>query len=275
MQEGPIQPTTANSLVQGYCDDFVALAAVLAQTLEQASMRNVDLKPSRPSLVRIEQGMRDLADAIRDLLAKPAPAPVPAPAPTTTAAATAKPRAATGPRPQPKPQEAPVRSKAGPRPANGRPAQRTGGLQGTTQSMPLLSVFQFLGRMRKSGTLRVHMPNEELAFVLEQGCIAFATSDKLVAEERLGDLLVEGDVCTRDQLEVMKALAHQDSTELLGQQVIEAGIATHAQVLQALEAQVRSRFQRACKAHEASYEFVEGLKSATDSRFRPQPLAIA
>ena len=55
--------------MQGYCDDFVALASVLAQTLEQASMRNVDLRPSRPGLLRIEQGMRDLATAIHELLA--------------------------------------------------------------------------------------------------------------------------------------------------------------------------------------------------------------
>jgi hypothetical protein len=60
----------ADSLVSGYCDDFVSLAAMLAQTLEQVSMRGIDIKESAEPLARCEQGMRDLADAIRDLLQK-------------------------------------------------------------------------------------------------------------------------------------------------------------------------------------------------------------
>ena len=35
MQVGQFPASAANSLIQGYCDDFVSLAAVLAQTLEQ------------------------------------------------------------------------------------------------------------------------------------------------------------------------------------------------------------------------------------------------
>ena len=219
-------------------------------------MRNVDLRPSRPGLVRIEQGMRDLATAIHELLARPAPAPKPP-------AALERPRTATG---QPQPRANPK--------APARTTPRRGSLQGTSQSMPLLSVFQFLGRMRKSGTLHVRMRKEELAFVLEQGCIAFATSNQLVAEERLGDLLVDAEACTRNQVEVMQAMANVISSDLFGQQAIESGIATHEQVLQAIEAQVRLRFTRCCKGSDASYEFVEGEQNAPQPMFRCQPIAV-
>src|SRR5688572_29518403 len=82
MQVGHFPASAASSLIQGYCDDFVSLATILAQTLEQVSMRGISLEHSRPPLQRIEKGMRELADAIRELLdrghtaAEPAPAPV-------------------------------------------------------------------------------------------------------------------------------------------------------------------------------------------------------
>ncbi len=274
MQEGPINAATANSLVQGYCDDFVALAAVLAQTLEQASMRSVDLRPSRVGMQRIEQGMRGLADAIRELLDKQAPMPkaaTAATAPAAPAAAKDRPRAATSPelaKPRSSNQTRTLRP-------TGRPMQRGGVLQGTTQSMPLLSVFQFVGRMRKTGTMHVHLPKEEMAFVLESGCIVFATTDRLVNEERLGDILIELESCTREQLDRMKELAAVVADDLFGQQVIETGVVTRPQVLKALEAQTKRRFSRCCKVTEASYEFVEGLTNVTDSMFRFQPVAIA
>ena len=43
MDVANLAPSTANSLIDGYCDDFIALAAVLAQTLEQASLRGIDI----------------------------------------------------------------------------------------------------------------------------------------------------------------------------------------------------------------------------------------
>lgn len=260
MHDGQISAATANSLVQGYCDDFVALAAVLAQTLEQTSMRSVDLRPSHPSLLRIEQGMRDLADAIRDLMAKPAPAPAPSPAKE-------RPRTAAGPRPL-----ASARSERGAAPKRG------GSLQGTSESMPVLSVFQFLGRMRKTGTLHVHAQNEQFTFTLEQGCIASATTNQEVADERLGDLLVEAEACTREQVDTMIEMMEMTSSssgELFGQQAIATGIVTAAQVRKAIETQVRTRFSRACKSTTASYEFFEGERATPNQPPGCQPIAIA
>lgn len=408
MQGGQFPASAANSLIQGYCEDFVSFAAVLAQTLEQVSMRGIDLKQSRTDLERIENGMRNLADAIHELLARqpakggaktnerapekaaptanatPAPkaatpsAPAaPAAAPSANAAPVAKPPTApTAPTPSNKPavtpnqgavrvdmrprDDAPVskpttpapkpnmsadvpapkpapaapngampapattpnantnastppaapvltpapaaaapsrpvvtapanRAKAAapgstPRPAAAanaarpgqRPAARPENLKGTNRSMPLLSVMQFLGRMRKRGTMQVVLPGETLTFDIENGCVMSATSTNCPRDERLGDILCDMDVCTRDQLEPLELLVESgQAAERFGQLVLEHQLATDQQVVAALEAQVKTRFSRACKHLEASYEFVEGERTSATPVFPVQPLPIA
>ena len=435
MQGGQFPASAANSLIQGYCEDFVSFAAVLAQTLEQVSMRGIDLKQSRTDLERIENGMRNLAEAIHDLLqrqpgkgstkvteraadkatgsaaagpssnpngnaaTKPSPAPAPAPAaaspspsqkpatppkaptptpsappasptsantaaktpstpnqgtvrvdmrprdeavadskpaaptsktnapnanaptasnaPASTPANTAAAASPTPPTPQaptaaasanagtaPTPAAAsappapgrPVgtapanRAKAaapgsGPRPANAtapaqrpgqRPTKRPENLKGTNRSMPLLSVMQFLGRMRKRGTMKVLLPGETLTFDIENGCVMSATSSACPRDERLGDILCDMDICCREQLEPLELLVESgQAAERFGQLVIEHQLATDQQVVAALEAQVRTRFSRACKHLEASYEFVEGERTSTPPAFPVQPLPIA
>ena len=406
MQGGQFPASAANSLIQGYCEDFVSFAAVLAQTLEQVSMRGIDLKQSRTDLERIENGMRNLADAIHELLArqpakggaktnertpekaaptanatsapkaatpsapaapeaapsanaapvaKPQPAPT-APTPSNKPAATPnqgavrvdmRPRddvpasnpAAAAPKPNvpadaapPKPAptatngtapattttpganpntapRTPVltpapaatapgrpvgtapanRAKAAapgstPRPATAanaarpgqRPAARPENLKGTNRSMPLLSVMQFLGRMRKRGTMKVALPGETLTFDIENGCVMSAASTNCPRDERLGDILCDMDVCTREQLEPLELLVESgQAAERFGQLVLEHQLANDQQVVAALEAQVKTRFSRACKHLEASYEFVEGARTSAPPVFPVQPLPIA
>lgn len=397
MLGGQFPASAANSLIQGYCEDFVGFAAVLAQTLEQVSMRNIDLKPCRGDLERIENGMRNLADAIRDLLqrqpqkggersARAAEAPPPpaaqapaqpvksSPAATSAAPTSAKPatpsnsgyvhvdmrpEGADEPRPaEPKVQKAPIpatnppkpttpapaqkqdaaagkptaqpaakspappvpapaasaavpaapaappaaapravaapanRPKAAapgtaPRPANAaapagdrrigaRPQSRPENLKGTNRSMPLLSVMQFLGRMRKRGTMKVQLPGELLTFEIENGCVMAAMSDKCPRDERLGDILCDMDVCTREQLEPLELLVESGAAaERFGQLVLEHGFASDQQIVAALEAQVKTRFSRACKHLDSAYEFVEGERNSAPPAFPVQPLAIA
>lgn len=419
MLGGQFPASAANSLIQGYCEDFVGFAAVLAQTLEQVSMRSIDLKPCRGDLERIENGMRNLADAIHDLLqrqpqkggersargtesptppaaqapapagksgpatpppatapAKPAatsnsgyvhvdmrpegadearpaepkvqkaqspaanppkpaaPAPVakpataaktdapadkpaappaakvpapsaPAAAPAQTAPAPAAPAAATNPTPTPAPAapaagaQAPravaapakrakaaapgtaARPTTAPAPAGDRrigprAQARPENLKGTNRSMPLLSVMQFLGRMRKRGTMKVQLPGELLTFEIENGCVMAAMSDKCPRDERLGDILCDMDVCSREQLEPLELLVESGAAaERFGQLVLEHGLADDQQIVAALETQVKTRFSRACKHPESAYEFVEGERNSAPPAFPVQPLAIA
>lgn len=326
MQVGQFPAAAANSLIQGYCDDFVSLAAILAQTLEQVSMRGLNIDGSRPALQRIESGMRNLADAIQDLLERgkvagdlaasltekpPAPAASATPATTAANRTVAAPaanatrssgeraapptgtrnnapmpvRASTPPsgpsagagaanrqpgsRPTPPPAAPPVAPRAAvPRSANE-------GLKGTSQSMPLLSVFQFLGRMRKAGTMRVSLGNENLTFELQNGCILATTSTQCPREELLGEMLIAGGACTADDLDPIVVRVGTGNNERFGQAAVEAGIVTESQVVDALSRQAAHRYARACKHPESKYEFIEGLRSQGPSRFLAAPVAVA
>lgn len=311
MQVGHFPASAASSLIQGYCDDFVSLATILAQTLEQVSMRGISLEHSRPPLQRIERGMRELADAIRELLDRgqvaaefasvpgkdgkpkdpregaPVPRSTPRPQPGTTpvaAMSTAAPVHAAGhartpaARPATAPPVRPAAAGGHPQPqraAPARPAPHAEALHGTSQSMPLLSVFQFLGRMRKSGTMRVRIADENLVFALQHGCVLVATTDRCRPDERLGELLVEHAACTREQLAPIIGKVDAGATERFGQLAVQAGIVKTDQVVAALEVQARRRFTRACKASDAAYEFVEEPRApAAEAGFRIPPMAI-
>jgi hypothetical protein len=322
MQGGQFPASAANSLIQGYCDDFISLAAVMAQTLEQVSMRGLNFDESRPALERIERGMCSLAAAIHELLGKgPAstastgalrnqhaePAsrhsqPAAAPAPSAAPRHRASPPAASPPvRKQPttpastswKPKSPPLQSlstrRAQPSPTlqnAGRPAPvtveppapregRTESLRGTNKSMPLLSVFQFLGRMRKSGTVHVFVGGEILAFEFANGCIQSTASDLCPSGERLGDLLIELGFCSREALDPILAQVGATAVYRLGQYVVDNGIASNGQVLEALEEQVKRRFRRVCKDAEAAYQFEEGRRPPGDGRIRIAPFELA
>ncbi len=348
MQVGHFPAPAVNSLIQGYCDDFVSLAAILAQTLEQVSMRGLNFDGSRPALQRIENGMRNLAEAIHELMERGKVAPdlcatldqskapakgstepqplitkpsamsvsastsaastsaastsaastsaatkpartttriAPAPTPATVGAANTGPRPAAAPAPVTAPKatathSASTRSVTAPtrpltntaaRPQNA--SQAAENLRGTSQSMPLLSVFQFLGRMRKAGTMHVHTANEQMAFDLQNGSIVFTASNSCPRHERIGELLVERGACTREQLEILLQKVDADAPERFGQLAMDEGIVTEKQVVQAIELQVNRRFARACKSPDCSYEFVAGARQA-EGRFRIEPVVI-
>jgi hypothetical protein len=331
MQVGQFPASAANSLIEGYCDDFVSLAATLAQTLEQVAMRGIAFDASRPALERIEHGMRELADAIQELLARGsvsngfetvlgrkqdqgATAAPPAPeAPRPTAARPTRPLgdgghtpSAGAPRPHgtrpqqqqqrptpsapaqpaqpPQPPPAPRSIAASSAARTTRPASaaantprpaRTETLKGTNRSMPLLSVFQFLGRMRKSGTVHVYIQDETLAFEFVNGCIEFTASDRCPVGERLGELLVELGSCTREALAPILAKVGVSSAHRLGHLVVESKLVSNGQVLEALESQVKRRFQRVCTCADAAYEFDEGRRLPGDGRIRIAPFELS
>lgn len=141
--------------------------------------------------------------------------------------------------------------------------------------MPLLSVFQFLGRMRKAGTMRVELANDALTFELHNGCILATTSSQSPRAELLGELLVEMGFCTADALAPVIKNASAGDSERFGQMAVEAGIVREAQVVAALQLQTTRRYGRACKSQDAKYEFQEGVQGAHGSRFRTQPIPVA
>jgi hypothetical protein len=148
------------------------------------------------------------------------------------------------------------------------------GLRGTNRTMPLQSVFQFLGRTRKSGTLHVFIADEILAFEFVNGCIEFTATNRCPVSERLGELLVELGSCTRDALAPVLAKVGVSSANRLGQLVVEEKLVSNGQVLEALETQVQRRFKRACESGEAAYEFEAGRRQPGDGRIRIAPFEL-
>lgn len=140
--------------------------------------------------------------------------------------------------------------------------------------MPLVSVFQFLGRTRKSGTLHVTLGEEIVAFEFVNGCIEFTASNQCPVNERLGELLVELGFCTRDRLAPILAKVGVSSAHRLGQLVVEEHLVSNGQVLEALEAQVLNRYHRVCQFPDAAYEFDPGPRAPGDGRIRIAPFEL-
>jgi len=241
MQPSRFPAAAANSLIQGYCDDFVSLAAVLAQTLEQVAMRDIDFANSRGALERIENGMRDLGNAIHELLARGRPEADPAAA-----------------------------AKAARRPATPRTAIER--LEGSAKTMPLLSVFQFLGRLRKSGVVEVTSNDARVTFRLQNGCIVDSDATPCPLDERLADLLVEQGICATDRVQSLQADGEHRTDDELAGAVVAAG-APAADVVEALTEQAARRYARACRDPKAAYVFRE-CSQATPAGSLRQPFAI-
>lgn len=329
MQVGQFPAAAAGSLIEGYCSDFIELASVLAQTLEQVSMRGIDIQGSRGDLERIESGMRELSEAIRDLVERGTirsePADSLAIGLPSRAAADAKKVAATPitnsadwlpaaetpeggeieaaatmnksdpaaedsgdhlREPVEDPLVTEMRTQEGERDegqgsethleqeALGE-AETDAGLCGSSQSMPVRTVFQFLERVRKSGTLTVQLADELLTFEFDAGCVQSCGTDNPDKSDRLGDLLIDFESCDPDRLADLIRNSKGQSNLQLGELVVREGLASNSEIMDVLESQARRRYQRACDTVEAVYEFVEGRCRQTDGRVRISPMELS
>lgn len=255
-----IPESSASILVEGYCRDFIQLAASLAQTLEQVSMRGLPLGESRRSLERVEQGMRNLSDAIGTLLQTtdlPRPKiPTKSP-PKLPVRPVSNAPILTDPNPTRAHAAGPVDAPAPTADATESAEEGTCSIQGTTANLPLTSVFQFLGRMRKTGTLAIKIGPEELNIELVDGCVESTTSTRSPSSERVGNLLVEKGFVTDEQ--VARFLRrNENARHHIGPEMVNNRIITAEQLQETLEEQVRRRIRRAVASRLASYAFHDG-----------------
>lgn len=270
-------PSAAASLVSGYCTDFIELAANMAQTLEQVTMRGLDIGQSKEELARVEHGMRALADAIHETLGKVGAA-VPSRTSSCNATASANTTAKQGAsrvvptsttvRPAASTQRSDVTTAdavrateskaaaASPAKAQARgpaPASATT-LQGNTETLPMRSVFQFLSRTRKNGMLHVSLEQEKVRLQFVDGCLVGTSSTQAPANEGLGNVLAElGFVDSREVAPLVKQ--HGDGRQRLGSLLLQMGRITHEQLAQAVELQTSRRFERVLACKFATYEF--------------------
>lgn len=361
MPLGQFPASAANAFIEGYCDEFLSLASLLAETLAQADSRGIDITASQCHLDRIHEGMTNLGAVIDELgRCEPPAQPVPAmPTSVEPDEPDAEPavsfgtmpilgnesawetRASTAGPAEHKPPagadldevdarvveaysflvdsdpsdrrldeagdvdpSAPVHFDKRPAPgleralkslpsnvvgaaskASGKVSSSTGdddtasevavnpSLKGSNATMPVRSVFQFLERARKSGVMRVELADEVVTFEFEGGWIHLCRTDNQGKSDRLGDLLAG--TCDDKELQALLAKAVAMNNLQVGELVVRSGLVSNGQVLDALEAQVRLRFQRVCDSVVAKYEFVEGLVRPRDGRVRIAPMELA
>lgn len=268
--------SAARSLIEGYCDEFFSLATLLAETLDQASTRDLDIGSSSTELERLKNGMRELTEAIELSLGSAAGDTSPTTPHGTAVILDNSP-------PPPKPQRSarlalatspfadqPVKQ---PAPDEDAPGPVAPALKGSNRSMPMRSVFQFVERVRKSGIMTVQLPDETLTFEFDNGYVQACRTTNRTKGDRLGDLL--RDTCDTTLLNNLLRRAKAHTNQQIGEMVVRAGLTTNGMVLNALEEQVRGRFQRACEAAEATYEFLDRPANRSDGRIRIAPMELS
>jgi Domain of unknown function (DUF4388) len=153
--------------------------------------------------------------------------------------------------------------------ADAPPMASDGTLTGSNHTMPVLAVFQYLGRRRKTGTLSVDLTDEKLTFDFGDGSVVRTTTTRSADKERIGDLLIERKFVTMEQLK-----PYLDKASHLGGACVEAGLVSNGQLMEILELQVLRRFERVVRASEVTYSFKDGRASANDGRIRIRPFEL-
>jgi hypothetical protein len=129
-----------------------------------------------------------------------------------------------------------------------------GELQGSTETLPMRSVFQFLGRTRKTGHLHVTVGKEKVRFEFVDGCMVGTSSTASPTDELLSSILVRLGVVTPTQIE-SHVKQHGDGRQRLGAALVQSRLITESQLADAVDLQTAQRFQRVVAQQQASFVF--------------------
>lgn len=137
-------------------------------------------------------------------------------------------------------------------------------MNGTTKSLSLDTVFQFLARSRRTGRLLLRTNEETLTFALLDGDLVFTATDTPRPGQRIGELLVkEGKIDTGD---LARALGERgDTSTRLGRILEDQLDVPHDALVAALQTQARLRYERAKDAETAAFAFFPGPGAEEDS----------
>jgi DNA-binding response OmpR family regulator len=108
-------------------------------------------------------------------------------------------------------------------------------MSGDLAAIPLAEMLQLLQMQRQTGVLRVTSNRASVTISVRQGYIDLVQARGSSDEFKLGRYFIEHGVVTRDQLEGM--LREKKQPELLGQMLVNAGLATKEDLVAVLEQQ--------------------------------------
>ncbi|WP_438016730.1 DUF4388 domain-containing protein [Sorangium sp. So ce315] len=134
-------------------------------------------------------------------------------------------------------------------------------MSGDVSAIPLAEILQLLQMQRQTGVLRVTTNRASVAISIRQGLIDLVQARNSPDEFKLGRYFIERGVVTREQLEAL--LRERMPGTLLGQVLVDAGVATNDDLIAVLERQ----------SSELIYEVLRwpyGRFSFTREPFRPE-----
>jgi hypothetical protein len=170
-------------------------------------------------------------------------------------------------------------------------------IQGDTSSMPLTSVFQFLTRVHKTGTLTIEFKGEHLVIEVAEGCVEFTTSDQPPEDETICQVLLELGHAHQKQVEALAGrvddgwgnglpagladdlpaddaddAADDDTAQAAEHKVLvelmRSGMVSDAQIQAVLQQIAKRRLRRIIRCKGATYAFHEGIRETARNRIR-------
>ena len=129
-------------------------------------------------------------------------------------------------------------------------------LEGTLKDFSLADIFQLIGLQRKTGVLTLRAKEDVVTISFLDGKVVGADSLNKRLEDRLGQVLLKGNVISREALE--RALALQKETlERLGHILLTHGIIERDELAKALEKQILQIIYRTFRWQDGDYQFAQ------------------
>jgi CheY-like chemotaxis protein len=133
-------------------------------------------------------------------------------------------------------------------------------LAGDISVISIAEVLQLLDLQRQSGVLSIFTRYSEITLYVKQGRLEFAASRGLRVEFRIGRYLVEDGAITRDELHTVLD-NRAGSKRLLGELLIQLGMATEEQVRRALVRQTTELVYEVVRWNKGRFAFTVGAET--------------
>ncbi len=133
-------------------------------------------------------------------------------------------------------------------------------LAGDISVISIAEVLQLLDLQRQSGVLSIFTRYSEITLYVKQGRLDFAASRGLRVEFRIGRYLVEDGTITREELQTVLD-NRAGSKRLLGELLIQLGMATEEQVRRALVRQTTELVYEVVRWNKGRFAFTVGAET--------------
>lgn len=146
-------------------------------------------------------------------------------------------------------------------------------LAGSSEVFAIPDLIEWLGMLGKTGILQVRGDSERFTIEFRRGRVVHAVSDGTPAGSRLGDLLVERGILSRDELDRFLESA-KGSGEPLGAVLEQSEKLSREQLQGALAEQVQRLFLRLFATRRATFAFRQGAMGAREAQLSLSPRCL-